>query len=54
VGASGNGQGGYRDCAGYALPFIVGNQLRKLYSVMNVYVAAPDHPIHQEPSRCLK
>ena len=22
---------------------------RKLYSVMNVYVAAPDHPIHQEP-----
>ncbi|MDU5731542.1 MAG: LysR family transcriptional regulator [Citrobacter freundii] len=22
---------------------------RKLYSLMNVYVAAPDHPIHQEP-----
>ena len=22
---------------------------RKLYSVMNVYVAAPNHPIHQEP-----
>ena len=22
---------------------------RKLYSVMSVYVAAPDHPIHQEP-----
>lgn len=22
---------------------------RKLYSVMNVYVAAPGHPIHQEP-----
>ena len=22
---------------------------RKLYSVLNVYVAAPDHPIHQEP-----
>ncbi|MDZ3934851.1 LysR family transcriptional regulator, partial [Escherichia marmotae] len=22
---------------------------RKLYTLMNVYVAAPDHPIHQEP-----
>ena len=22
---------------------------RKLYSVLSVYVAAPDHPIHQEP-----
>ncbi|TCL04778.1 MULTISPECIES: LysR family transcriptional regulator [Sodalis] len=22
---------------------------RKLYSVLNVYVASPDHPIHQEP-----
>ncbi|MGQ7096602.1 hypothetical protein ACUOBA_50520, partial [Escherichia coli] len=21
----------------------------KLYTLMNVYVAAPDHPIHQEP-----
>lgn len=27
VGASGDGQGGYRDCAGYALPFIVRDQL---------------------------
>ena len=27
---------------------------RKLYSVMNVYVAAPDHPIHQSRSRSLK
>jgi DNA-binding transcriptional LysR family regulator len=27
---------------------------RKLYSVLSVYVAAPDHPIHQEPNRSLR
>lgn len=27
VGTSGDGQGGYCDCAGYALPFLIGNQL---------------------------
>lgn len=27
---------------------------RKLYTLMNVYVAAPDHPIHQELNRYLK
>lgn len=27
---------------------------RKLYSVMNVYVAAPNHPIHQSRSRSPK
>ncbi len=46
--------GRYRYRAGYAFSFLVGDQLGKLYTLMNVYVAAPDHPIHQSRNRYLK
>ncbi len=40
--------------AGYAFSFLVGDQLAQTLYLMNVYVAAPDHPIHQEPEPLLK
>ena len=49
VGTAGAGAGGYRYRAGYAFRSSSEINSRKLYTLMNVYVAAPDHPIHQEP-----